>query len=433
MAKLLKILLVGLITSFFIFPFNIPFLSDVNTKMILAVFGLIGFFFDRAGKKGFFVSKDFLWMSLIAIMISLWSFCAVLYNHTSDYLYVSYIMSFWVWMGGAYAVVGCIKYVHGEATTERIGNYIIGVCVFQCILAYAMTLSPPLMNFINSLMGESAAFMGRSDTRMYGLGAALDPAGLRFAAALTIISYLSLNAAKKDRFGAFSLYVLSFLVILIFGDMISRSTIIGLVLGIAVVLWRSIFRKDFADINIKYLLISILFIGVIIFVCVVAYQTDAGFRANLRFGFEGFFSLAEKGRWEVRSNETLKNMIVWPETLKTWIIGDGYAFNPSGDPNFLGVVTGGFYMGTDIGYLRFIFYFGFPGMVMMVALFIYIAAICFLSLDDDKLLFLFLLLSNMIGWIKVSSDIIMILAPFLVLALVKKENELSIERKSRLY
>ena len=51
-------------------------------------------------------------------------------------------------------------------------------------------------------------------------------------------------------------------------------------------------------------------------------------RKNFRFGFEGFVSLIEKGRWEVDSNETLKSMFVWPDNPKTWTIGDGYFSNP---------------------------------------------------------------------------------------------------------
>ena len=81
-----------------------------------------------------------------------------------------------------------------------------------------------------------------------------------------------------------------------------------------------------------------------------AQRTNPEFYELTRFAFEGFFSLAEKGEWEVASNEMLKNMIVYPDEFKTWMIGDGYFLNQRYDPNYIGDATeGGFYMGTDIG------------------------------------------------------------------------------------
>ena len=84
-------------------------------------------------------------------------------------------------------------------------------------------------------------------------------------------------------------------------------------------------------------------------------------------------------------------MIVWPESLKTWIIGDGYIENPASDPNFLGEVTGGYYRGTDIGYLRYIFYFGIIGLAALIAVFIKSTKICIDHFKGYKILFLLIL------------------------------------------
>ena len=422
MVNFVKILLTGLIGSFFLFPFNIPFLSDVNTKMVLAVFGLFIFFYDLIRNPNKSVSKDFFILSLIAISISIWALVSVIFNHTQDYAYTSYIMSLWVWLGGAFFVISCIRQTHGDVTVELVGNYLIGVCVFQCILAYLMTLSPSLLNFVNSLMGESAAFMGQSENRLYGLGAALDPAGLRFAAILIITCYLAFKSAQKEELGKLTLYLTAVIIITVIGNMISRSSIVGIILGLLLILWMLVFNRDRKSFNPKPFLIVLFLALAAIFICVFFYQTNLGFRSNLRFGFEGFFSLVEKGRWEVRSNEILKNMVVWPKTLKTWIIGDGYAINPAGDPNFLGEVTGGFYMGTDIGYLRYIFYFGIPGLIMMSSIFVYSTIICINRLRKYSILFFFLLLANFIGWFKVTSDIFMVFAPFLCMAFLQEKS-----------
>lgn len=143
---------------------------------------------------------------------------------------------------------------------------------------------------------------------------------------------------------------------------------------------------------------------------------------NLRFGFEGFFSIAEKGYWETHSNNILKNMLVWPETIHTWIIGDGYIDNPASDPDFLGEVTGGYYRGTDIGYLRYIFYFGIIGLAALIAVFIKSTKICIDHFKGYKILFLLMLLSNLVCWLKVSSDTFSVFAPFLCLAFIEDDN-----------
>ena len=45
-------------------------------------------------------------------------------------------------------------------------------------------------------------------------------------------------------------------------------------------------------------------------------------------------------------------------------------------------------------------------------------------LEDDSWLFILILLVNMLGWVKVSSDIIMIFAPFFVLACLKEKGQI---------
>ena len=390
--------------------------------MLLAAFGLIIFIMERVRGKEFRVTNDFLWLSLLAIGLSIWSRVSMGYNHTNDGTYASYFMSLWVWLGGAYATVWLIRQVHGKADVEIIGNYLIGVCTFQCILAYSMTLFPVLNDFINSLMGDADAFMGKSESRMHGLGAALDPSGLRFAAVLIIDSALLLKARKENNGKKAIQYILAFLIISVIGNMIARSTTLGIVLSVGFILVSYLAHLD-GEINLKFITVTIILAVAGIYTAARLYRHNAAFQSHLRFAFEGFFSLAEKGRWEVRSNEILKGMIIWPETLKTWIIGDGYCENPSKDPNFLGIIRGGYYMGTDIGYLRFIFYFGLPGMIMMMGVFIKVAITCMRHLKGYEWLFLFMLLSNLTGWFKVTSDILMVFAPFLILALQKEEQK----------
>jgi hypothetical protein len=420
MRKTILVILTGIIVSLFIFPFNLPFLSNVNTKMVIAAFGLVLFFLDMLRGRSFVISKDFLMFSIISIVVSVWTYFVITINNTIDTSYAQYIVSAWVWMGGAYTVVWLIKAVHGKASVELMGQYLVFVCTAQCLLAYAMTLSPSLKSFVDSLMGNAADFMGPAEGRIYGLGAALDPSGLRFAAALVILAHLIHQTnADTNRFLE-ALYVLSFFIINIIGNMISRTTIIGL--GIALLYWLILFfmekrQRYLSGFWVTAALCAFASIGLII----LLYQTNFAFRNNFRFGFEGFFSLAEKGYWETNSTNILKGMVVWPETIKTWLIGDGLFFNAEGTPDRFGQLETGFYMDTDIGYLRYIFYFGSIGLVLLTAVFARITATCWRLFERHRWLFILILVVNMVGWVKVSSDIIMIFAPFFVLACINEK------------
>ncbi|MEE1021981.1 MAG: hypothetical protein U0L83_02420, partial [Muribaculaceae bacterium] len=153
-------------------------------------------------------------------------------------------------------------------------------------------------------------------------------------------------------------------------------------------------------------------------------------RKNIEFGFEGFFSLAEKGEWQSNSNDILRDMLVFPDNVKTWLIGDGYAANPldntsgNADPYYTGPSFHGFYMQTDIGYCRVIFYFGVVGLCILLGLFITTTKLLVRRFYEYKIMFILLLCINLIGWCKVSTDIFVVFAPFLCISCDDNDKEM---------
>lgn len=410
----------GVIVSFYYFPFEFTFLPGINTKMAMAGVGLVWLGFNVAkGRKGN-IDKDFFILSLLALLLSLFSLVAMVYNNTRDGSFLTYFVSMWVWLGGAYTTINIIKKVHGYISVELICNYLIVVCVSQCIIAYSMTIVPWLKVFVDSFLGGEDAFMGKAGDRMYGIGAALDVSGLRFSAVLMMVAFLSVNHSHHNKNVAL-LYVLAFFIITMIGNMMARTTTVGVIL--ALIYWTCAvptnIRKDRKAILMKWL--SVVFV-IIVPIIAVQYNIDPAFKEKVRFAFEGFFSLAETGKWVTNSNEILfNNMIVFPDTLKTWLIGDGYGANPSGDPYYIGPDYHGFYMGTDIGYLRFLFYFGIFGAIALVSLICYAAASCIRRFPSYKIMFLLILAVNLIVWFKVSTDIFLVFALFLCIS--KEEND----------
>lgn len=421
MLKIIGILFTLIAADFYLFPFEPSVLpAGINVKMILAGLALPLIAFQLASTRKSLIGKDFLLVCLFNIPISLFSLLSNVYNDTNDYSFNFYFISVFVWMAAGYVVVNAIKFVHQKLSVQLLANYLIGVCCLQCILALCMEYIPSLKDTIDGMMAGTNAFMGDAGDRMHGLGCALDVAGGRFAAILVTIAFLLTKAQSKK---AIWFYIVSFLIILIIGNMIGRTTTVGG--GLALAYWAYDILKGNKSGNRfgRYLLTSIC---IAVPLTTALYFTSPVFSEKIRFGFEGFFSLAETGRWETNSNEILfEHMVVFPDNVKTWLIGDGYGANPSGnDPYYTGKSYHGFYMGTDIGYLRFIFFFGLFGMFSMIALFL-----CFWKMGCNRFtnlkdLVTLLLAINLIIWFKATSDLLPI---FAILLCISKADQDSYE------
>lgn len=417
------------ITSFYFFPFEFVFLPGINTKMAMAAVGLVLLGVRMAQSRSAVLNKDFFTLSLWALGVSLAGFVAVVYNDTHDYTYATYAMSMWVWTGAAYVVMELIRKVHGKISVELVAHYLIVVCVLQCILALLIDRIPAFEQAVNSVVsGLGFVELNTLDkmNRLYGIGASLDVAGTRFSAILVMIAFLMtrLETQKQNLYLPF--YILAVFIIGTVGNMMSRTTTVGLILFIAYLVYNSriyVLKITPEVRNIFGWLAGSLL--VLIPILIYLYHTDMDVRNNLRFAFEGFFSLAEEGRWNVHSNEILKNMYVFPDSLKTWFIGDGYFDNPyysDSEPYYVGPKIGGFYMGTDVGYLRFIFYFGLLGLFLFSYFICLSGKVCMQKFKKEKTLFVLLLMLNFIVWFKVSTDIFLVFALFLVCTPENEEN-----------
>lgn len=415
-------LITCLLVSCFYFPFEFVALPGINTKMMLAVLGLVFMGMELVKRRSLSISREFLFLLLFAASVSLASLLSITLNQTPDTTYVSYIVSFSVWLSGAFSICCFIRAVHGSISVQLVLDYLIAVALMQCVAALWIDSSPNMARMVNSTInfGQNVSVETK---RLYGFGATLDVAGARFSAILASIGFFLSEIKEKLSLQRRILYILAFITISVIGNMIARTTMVGMVIGLVITFVGIVFKPADDGNNKAVSVLSwtgILVVGIL--VCTYLYHTDPNARKLFRFAFEGFFSLAEKGHWEVSSNEKLKTMVVFPETIHTWIIGDGYFMNSRYDINYLGDATDqGFYMGTDVGYLRFIFYFGIVGLIPMMGVIIYSAVICMRRFREERLLFLMALAVGLIVWFKVSTDILCFFALFLSAAALLKD------------
>lgn len=233
---------------------------------------------------------------------------------------------------------------------------------------------------------------------MYGIGAALDPAGIRFSVILVMIAHQFSYDPEVRKNGLFQTTdMVAYAIILIIGSTISRTTIVGGAMGIAYMMISLIRLRQGGFITTR--MVQVFFIFIVVLAGIIAsaiyfYRTSETFQGYLRFGFEAFFNWAETGEFRTSSTDELGKMWVWPADTRTWIIGRG--------------TFGVFENFTDIGYCNFTFYCGLVGLMIFSIYFIYVHLVLnrkFRNFLIPSLLFIAL---TFIIWCKVTTDIFFI-------------------------
>ena len=426
MLKWLKILLVGFLVSCFYFPVKYSFIPIANTKNLMAAVGLILVLVVLIKKQEFSFPRDLFVILIFAAAMSLISMLAITYNQTPDTTYVTYIRSAIIWLSGAFAVCYIIWLAHKRVDVPLVVNYLAGVCVFQCIMAIWIDFSPAVRLFVDAHVQQGQDLL-QDIGRLYGIGASLDVGGSRFAAVLCAISFMLVQKPEDRGNAPQFLLVLAFVIITVLGNMIARTTLVGVGIGLFYLVLleiRNTTLRKYDDGYRSSLPAWLLTLAIAIPVGMFFYNSNAQFHDLMRFGFEGFFNLIEEGEWGTDSTGKLESMIVWPDNLETWIIGDGYFENQRNDANYIGdATTRGYYMGTDIGYLRFIFYCGIFGLIAISAVMIEAGVIAAKAFPKYAHLFTMGVLCNFVIWMKVSTDLFPFLSLFASLAFLTSDLE----------
>ena len=413
MTKVLSYIFLGILTSMYFYNFGFTFLpTSINTKMILAVFGIPMAAYQIIKSDRFSIDKGFLGAIMLAVLFSVCCLFAVDLNNTNDFSYASYIVSFSTWMFSSYFLCACIKEVHGNIDIKTVTFYLAGVSAAQCISAIIIDNVPQFKLLVDSYIFMGQEFLDEVD-RLYGLGASLDGAGVRFCIVLSLIAAVLNNEKTVNQSNIRILYlVVSYFIILVIGNMISRLTTVGVGISVVCFVLGRIIAQGRYSISVRKVNI-IIFVSVIwtIVLTTFFYNTNETVHDQLRFGFEGFFNWIEQGEWRTDSTDKLnREMWVWPTDTHTWIIGSGFFDN--------------WMFGTDIGYCRFILYCGIIGFSIFCLFFIYNAYAMGKRFPGYQFLFFILGLLSFIIWIKVSTDIFLIYGILYSVSMLQKKETL---------
>lgn len=406
--------LLGVAVSFYFFPIGFTFLpANINSKMILAVIGALMFIWDSLVKDGLHFSNYTIGATILAVLFSISCYFSAVENYTDDMTYATYFASFFTWLGGAYAVCRLLSLRYGKADLSVIITYLMWVGVAQCVTVLLVDNVPAFKTFVDAFFRVGQDFLERIN-RKYGLGASLDPAGVRFTIILILLAHqLSTKVIPSGNTKTILWYVFAFSFITVVGNMVSRTTSVGAVAGLAYVLYylARIDRGTIKSTQLRTIFLIAVFLLITIPSITYLYNTNENFHSDLRFAFEGFFNWRETGTWRTASTDKLNSVMwIWPEDPKTWAIGSG--------------LFGHFEFSTDIGYCRFVLYCGLLGFSIFSLFFIYNAIQTDRKFHEGWLLSLMLLALPFIIWIKVSTDIFQIYALFMCAEVATEKDRL---------
>jgi len=392
-------ILIGVLITCSYYSFDLAaWPSGPNTKMIVAVIGLLWFGYDALLRRNVQLPQVMVVGLLFAGLYSIINIFAIEFNATDDYSYANYVTTFLVWIFSVYPAIALIRLTHGAVTLPLITYYLVATTLFQCLTGLIMDNNPGFDEFNAKIVAWDMDFYDRIG-RIRCFSTALDFGGVRFSLVLILImGMLGRDESVRKSKGAMFYLLLSFFVIAGIGNMVARTTTVGVVVGL-VILVIYMFGSG-PRLGGSGYIIGLFFVtlGLVSVVGVYLYNTDEYYYNLIRFAFEGFFNLVEKGEFTTDSTEVLESMWKWPSDTKSWIIGTG--------------IYGSWAYGTDIGYCRLILYSGLAGFVVFAMSFVYYAYYFARKYPRYVWLFVGYLAMTFIVWMKVSTDILMIYAFF---------------------
>ncbi|MGO1759653.1 MAG: O-antigen polymerase [Mammaliicoccus vitulinus] len=280
-----------------------------------------------------------------------------------DFYFLKRILNIFLEFFSAYFVFWFIRRYNNNIGIGTVLYYIVIAAIVQTFVSIVFFIKPGYYEIYYSYLNQDVENKDFEDmlrllnVRFLGIGSSFFGGIIKYGFAffsVLILPYVHHNFLTRNKL----FYWISVLIVFSGGLLTSRSFIIAIALGFLMVsLLRSKNIIRFILTNIKIILISIpsLFIIYYLFSLIFdTYQFDKVFN----YTFEIFVNYFDGDGLTSNSTTGLKKMYVLPSNTVTWLFGDGRMQS----------LSGGYYMGTDVGYLRLIYYFGFPATIYFIYL-----------------------------------------------------------------
>lgn len=389
-----------LYTVLFFYIYAVPFVFlPVSTRVLFGIFGFIILTIEVLQYKiNLKLNKQLLYFLVLLFLIPFISLISIGINQANDIEFIKYPISMIAILLASYFVAKVLNRFYRKLDFQNVSLLIVNVILIQSIVAFMMFLIPELRDFLLGIQKLSPDDIERMsdffEFRILGFGTMFFGAGVISGFGLILIGALlrfyNLNSKQTI------LLSIKFLFILLIGMMMARTTLIGGLLGLMLIFFPKNFKATISMFRKRFLFLFNITIIPLIFVSVLFFvvpKIGEMLEPLFNFAFEIFINYFEKGSAESASTTQLQHMYVFPENIKTWIIGDGFWANPYGS---------GYYMQTDVGYLRLIYYFGLIGLVTYLIVQFFAIKTIFknynLSVIFYRIVFSYLLILNLKGF-----------------------------------
>lgn len=290
------------------------------------------------------------------LMILLWGILILLtpvFHGTGDFSYFSVFISMIASVASFFVILVRIGKSGKCSTTleEFMRVYIFAMALYVCSTVFAL-LVPSYRNFIinNIDMTPHAKRMIEMElnyTRIGFAGLSVFNSGMKCAVA-NAFSLFFIYKDIKNMNKVKGRHVILFLVTLLGEFFYARTAVLATIACIIVFIWFLIYKIQALNQFIKYVMLGLLAMALL----VVFVNNYTGDNESIKWTFELFKSLMN-GKGLSSTTLTIMNRMNFTPSFSTMLLGDGYYVN----------AYGGYYMNTDLGYLRAILYYGVPGLV----------------------------------------------------------------------
>lgn len=350
----------------FFFIYSVQFVESPGGVGTRAWFGLIGFFYlifhlvtNMHHKK---INPHIRVVGLLLFFLVFLSFISISFNSTSDFAFVAYAPSMLAVAFSAFFVAQVVRYASPGNYIFYAKNVFINVVGVQLCIALMMFLLPDIGfvlndiqisdDFVKDVLVETGEF------RLSGFGARFFGAGIVNSYALILI--VSLVRSVNLSFMRIVYFASMFVFVVVFGMMMSRTTLVGAGLALGfLMLPLSVGQPkcQLFKMQRKFFLLLLLVVPMMLiaFAMVFVPEFISDIEPALKFGMELFVNYFEGGRLESDSTTQLLNMYDIGQDLPL-IIGDGHYVDPQDSSQY--------YKSIDVGYIRLIYYFGIPGLLV---------------------------------------------------------------------
>lgn len=371
----------------FCFPFK---MWGFDPRYFIILIGFVLFLQEHKWRIRTSVPVFYFKVLSLPAAIGVWALISVFYNHTSDLTFVIYPFQCLYLLLIAYSVFLMQKSCFREISFRQCVNFYIGILVVQSLIALTAFVNTGFAGFLYSMEGmdqQSAVMKNYLGMRLIGLGCFFFGAGSHYGLGLILFVTNFLSIKGKKTWKQCLAYALLYIYLIVVGMGFARTTSIGLMMSMFLLLAYPLFFPGSRTLrnNVrKYVIITMSILATIVSVYLMSPKLQEEYGTIVEFAFEMVYKYFEEGEVATDSSDALKTLYVWPDNLKTYLIGDARFWADSSRESY--------YMFTDVGYLRLIYYFGIPGMLVYLGYTLYMCVECCRYTEVRLLRFTFLLI-----------------------------------------